>query len=419
MKTNQLFRYRFLKQELPRSSKPRIVVITGARQTGKTTLVRDCYADLEYINLDAPENRYVLQQVSSAAWPESVGNAVIDEAQKLPEIFEKVKYVFDEKKITFTCLTGSSQILLLKKIRESLAGRAFFYELWPLMQSEVNYSPNDQPKQKSIIYRILSDEPLESIFADIPAVLLENHDLRLREAENHILQWGGMPALLALTDNERWIWLKNYGYTYLERDLGDLARLDDLSPFHTFQRLSALRSSHLLNFSELARDTGISVDTSKRYFEYLQLSYQTFFLHPYYRNITSQVIKTPKLFWLDIGILRQLTGNKTGISGEIYETMVISEIYKVLKTFQFDAGLYFYRTKSGMELDGVIETLSGIVGIEIKAREKIYDKDLKVMKKIAANLGNSWKGGLVVYLGREIQKLDQNIWCIPSRRLLQ
>jgi len=419
MKTNQLFRYRFLKQELPRSSKPRIVVITGARQTGKTTLVRDCYADLEYINLDAPENRYVLQQVSSAAWPESVGNAVIDEAQKLPEIFEKVKYVFDEKKITFTCLTGSSQILLLKKIRESLAGRAFFYELWPLMQSEVNYSPNDQPKQKPIISRILSDEPLENILADIPQVVLEKHDLRLREAESHILQWGGMPALLPLTDTERWTWLKNYGYTYLERDLGDLAKLDDLSPFHTFQRLSALRSSNLLNFSELARDAGIGVDTSKRYFEYLKLSYQTFFLQPYYRNITSQVIKTPKLFWLDIGILRQLTGNKTGISGEIYETMVISEIYKVLKTFQFDAGLYFYRTRSGMELDGLLETSSGIVGIEIKAREKIYAKDLKVMKKIASNLGNSWKGGLVVYLGREIQKLDQNIWCIPSRRLFQ
>ncbi len=419
MKTNQLFRYRFIKQELPRSSKPRIVVITGARQTGKTTLVRDCYADLEYINLDAPENRYVLQQVSSAAWPKSVGNAVIDEAQKLPEIFEKVKYVFDEKKITFTCLTGSSQILLLKKIRESLAGRAFFYELWPLMQSEVNYSPNDQPKQKPIIYQILSDEPLENILADIPQVVLEKHDLRLREAESHILQWGGMPALLPLTDTERWTWLKNYGYTYLERDLGDLAKLDDLSPFHTFQRLSALRSSNLLNFSELARDAGIGVDTSKRYFEYLKLSYQTFFLQPYYRNITSQVIKTPKLFWLDIGILRQLTGNKTGISGEIYETMVISEIYKVLKTFQFDAGLYFYRTRSGMELDGLLETSSGIIGIEIKAREKIYAQDLKIMKKIASNLGNSWKGGLVVYLGREIQKLDQNIWCIPSRRLFQ
>ncbi len=418
MKTDQ-FRYRYLKDQLFHPSQPRIVVITGARQSGKTTLVRNIYADLEYINLDAPENRDVLHQVSSAAWSENIGNAVIDEAQKLPEIFEKVKYAFDEKKIVFTCLTGSSQILLLKKIRESLAGRAFFYELWPLMQSEINISSNNQPKQKPFIHRILSDEPLESVFADIPPMLLEKHDLRLREAENHILQWGGMPALLPLSDSERWTWLKNYGYTYLERDLGDLARLDDLSPFHTFQRLSALRSSNLLNFSELARDAGISVDTSKRYFEYLKLSYQTFFLPPYYKNITSQVIRTPKIFWLDIGILRNLTGKKTSISGELYETMVISEIYKVLKTFQIDAGLYFYRTRSGMELDGLIETASGIVGIEIKARENIYEKDLRVMKALASNLGNSWKGGLVVYLGREIQNLDQNIWSIPSRRLFQ
>lgn len=418
MSIDQL-RYRFLKEELPRPFQPRIVVITGARQTGKTTLVRNTYADLEYINLDAPENRDVLHQISSVAWSESVGNAVIDEAQKLPEIFEKVKFSFDEKKICFTCLTGSSQILLLKKIRESLAGRAFFYELWPLMQSEIGISEDDQPDQKPLIYRILADEPLESVFEDLPPVLLEKHDLRLRETEDYLLQWGGMPALLPLNDSERWTWLKNYGYTYLERDLGDLARLDDLSPFHAFQRLSALRSSSLLNFSELSRDAGISVDTSKRYFEYLRLSYQTFFLQPYYRNITSQVIKTPKIFWLDIGILRQLTGKKTGISGELYETMVISEIYKTLKTFQFDAGLYFYRTKSGMELDGLIETASGIVGIEIKAREKIYKKDVSVMKALASKLDNSWKGGIVVYLGREIQKIDQNIWCIPSRRLFQ
>jgi hypothetical protein len=417
--SEQRFRYRFLRKELPKSSQPRIAVITGARQTGKTTLVRDAYSDLEYINLDAPENRDVLHRIPSAAWAENIGNAIIDESQKLPEIFEKVKYAFDEKKITFTCLTGSSQILLLKKIRESLAGRAFFYELWPLLLSEINLFQDEQPKQEPLIYRILADEPLEGIFADIAPILLDEYDLRIREAEDYILQWGGMPALLALDDSQRWKWLKNYGYTYLERDLGDLARLEDLTPFHTFQRLSALRHSNLLNYSELARDAGISVDTSKKYFEYLKLSYQTFFLQPYYKNITSQVIKTPKIFWLDIGILRQLTGNKTGMDGELYENMVISEIYKALKTYQLDARLYFYRTRSGLELDGLIETGSGIVGVEIKARKNVYSKDLSVMRNLAQKLGNSWKGGIVVYLGREIHKLDHHIWAVPSRRLFQ
>src|SRR6056297_3179030 len=177
-------KYRFLKQALPESSKKRIVVITGARQTGKTTLARHIYPELSYINLDAPENREILDDTSSALWAKSVGVSVIDEAQKLPDIFEKVKYAFDEGGIHFTVLTGSSQILLLKKIRESLAGRAFFYELWPLMQSEINISSNNQPKQKPFIHRILSDEPLESVFADIPPMLLEKHDLRLREAGN-------------------------------------------------------------------------------------------------------------------------------------------------------------------------------------------------------------------------------------------
>jgi hypothetical protein len=413
-------RYRFLREKLPDSIRRRVVVLTGARQTGKTTLVRDVYSDLEYVNLDAPENREAMQLVSTATWSESVGDAVIDEAQKLPEVFEKVKYAFDDRKITFTCLTGSSQILLLKKIRESLAGRAFFHELWPLLQSEINLPSETEKTWPSLICRILADEPLESVFSDIPPVLLEKRDVRLRMAEDHILQWGGMPALLPLKDSEREEWLKNYGYTYLERDLGDLARLDDLSPFRQFQRLAAIRSSSLVNFSELARDAGISVDTSRRYFEYLRLSYQTFFLEPYYQNLSSKVIKTPKLYWLDMGILRQLTGIRGLISGELYETMVVSEIYKILKTFQLDAELYFYRTRSGMELDLLIETPSGLVGVEMKSREQVYGQDLRVMRDLARILGPTWRGGIVVYRGSEIRKLDDSgIWMVPSRRLFQ
>jgi len=413
-------KYRFLKQALPESSKKRIVVITGARQTGKTTLARHIYPELSYINLDAPENREILDDTSSALWAKSVGVSVIDEAQKLPDIFEKVKYAFDEGGIHFTVLTGSSQILLLKKVRESMAGRAFFYELWPLLQSELTGADTSEKARKPLIHGILSGHSIEAVLNDQVPRLMEKDDAHYRLAEEHILNWGGMPGLLPLSVEERWNWLRNYGYTYLERDLGDLARIEDLSPFRKFQRLSAFRSAKLLNYSDLARDAGISVDTARRYFEYLNLSYQTFCLPPYYRNLTSAVIKTPKLYWVDIGILRQLTGFKGKMTGDLYETMVVSEIYKWIKTFQLDADLFFYRTRAGMELDLLIETTAGIMGMEIKSRQKIYKKDLRAMKDVAVQLGGRWLGGIVAYQGNEIKKMDQpGIWCVPSRRLFQ
>jgi len=281
--------HRSLSTRLPEPDTRRVVILTGARQTGKTTLCREIYPSLKYINLDAPENRDALRELSTPAWGQTVGNAVIDEAQKEPVVFDKVKYAFDEKEVTFTVLTGSSQILLLKRIRESLAGRAFIHELWPLMQCELHAPRHSGPDSEPLIQRLCDDsasgpEHLGRILSTVPPVLLEVDDLPYRQAEAHMLSWGGMPALLPLAEEDRWQWLKNYGSTYLERDLADLARLDDLMPFRKFQRLSALRSGMLLNYSELARDTGVSVDTARRYLEYLHISYQAILLQPYYRN---------------------------------------------------------------------------------------------------------------------------------------
>lgn len=156
--------------------------------------------------------------------------------------------------------------------------------------------------------------------------------------------------------------MQDYEYTYLERDLSYLARLDDLEPFTKFQRLSALRSGRLLNYSELARDASVSVDTARRYLEYLRLSYQVMLLQPYYKNIISSVIKTPKLYWLDVGLLRRLGGQRGEFSGEIYETMVVNEIFKWIKTAQRDVELFFYRTRSGLELDLLLSTEKGFIG---------------------------------------------------------
>ncbi len=411
---------RFLSNILPTSETKRIVVVTGARQTGKTTLSRRLYRELNYINLDSPENRDILRRVSAAGWAATVGNTVIDEAQKEPSVFEKVKYAYDEGNVSFTVLTGSSQILLLKKIRESLAGRAFFYELWPLMQCELYRLGNAAQAAAPLFDSLLSGRPVGEILKTVPAILLDDQDHRYRVAEDHILQWGGMPALLPLSEQDRWQWLKNYSYTYLERDVEDLARLDDLLPFRKFQRATALRSAGLLNYSELARDTGVSVDTARRYLEYLRISYQAVLLQPYHRNLTSSLVKTPKLYWTDVGILRQITGFKGTITGDLYETMVVGEMIKWIRTRSREATIYFYRTRSGMEVDLLIETSDGLIGVEIKSRETVSARDVRAMKDVADRIGKRWKGGLSVYTGKQIFQIDEpDIWAIPSRRLFQ
>lgn len=311
-----------------------------------------------------------------------------------------------------------SQILLLKKIRETLAGRISIYELWPLLMSEICNGSAAPPSSPPLVDCLFSDMTCDDFFGDKPGILLDMEDACRRRAEEHLLQWGGMPSLLPLNTEERRQWLKDYGYTYLERDMADLARLEDLMPFRKFQRLAALRSGCLLNYSELARDAAISVDTARRYLEYLRLSYQTVFLPPYHVNLTSAVVKTPKVYWLDVGLLRQLSGMQGPTTGEIYETMVVGELMKWMKTAGREGDVFFYRTRSGLEVDVLLETPSGVVGMEIKSRRVLAARDLTGLKEIALALGPRWRGGLVIYQGDELKRIGTpQLWAVPSRRL--
>ena len=284
------------------------------------------------------------------------------------------------------------------------------------MACEIN--PPTAKENAPLLDAILAGPPIAHILTETAPILLGPSHHACQEAEAYILQWGGMPALLNLSDEDRWLWLKNYEYTYLERDLADLARLDDLRPFRQFQQLAALRSAQLLNYSELARDSGISTDTARRYMEYLRLSYQTVLLQPYYRNLTSSVVKTPKLYWLDIGIWRHLTGFRGSQSGQLYETMVVGEIIKWVRTRQRDVKIYFYRTRSGSEVDLLLETSSGIIGIEIKSRAALAPKDIRSLKMVAEKIGARWRGDMVVHPGHEIKPIGEpSLFAVSSYRL--
>ena len=408
---------RWVDQLLPPVNSRGLVLLTGARQTGKTTSAKACYASLPYYNLDAIEYRDQLSDVSSFSWARTVGAAVLDEVQKEPALLDKLKFAYDAGEIDFSALLGSAQILLLKNVRESLAGRVFVYEIFPLMLSEL--CAGDGPLEMALIERLLGAEQVGEVLANEVPVLLGPTGEEVARNEQYMLKWGGMPGLLALDETRRSQWLRSYELTYLERDLGDLARLDDLKPFRRFQKLAALRSGQLLSFSELARDAGMAVETARRYMEYLRLSYQAFLVPPFSRNLTSQVVKTPKVFWGDCGLLRSLAGltPDAPVDGHFFETYVAGELNKLLRTRQLNTQLFYYRTRSGLEVDFLLQTSRGVLALEVKNREKVSVADTHAMLRIASALGDEWLGGLVVYCGNRIEPLGNGFWAVPSSRL--
>ncbi len=409
---------RWVNKILPSFDSKGLVLLTGARQTGKTTSVRKVYPELFYFNLDAVEYREQLASVSSFAWGKTVGAAVLDEIQKEPALLDKIKFAYDSGDISFSVMLGSAQILLMKNIRETLAGRVFVFELFPLMLSELS-SGSEFPLSLSIIEQILNGKTVNETLGKISAVLLGADSTRRIDAEQHLLEWGGMPGLLPLSHERRLQWMRSYEATYLERDLGDLARLDDLKPFRRFQKLAALRSGQILSFSELARDSGVAVETARRYMEYLRLSYQAFLLPPFFENLTSQVVKTPKIFWVDCGLLRSLTGRSPNapIDGHLFETYVGAELMKLIRTKQLRAELFYYRTRSGLEVDFLLQTEKGLIGVEVKSRSRVDSSDLSPMMRVAKALEDRWLGGMVVYRGTELFQMNETCWAVPSHRL--
>lgn len=407
------------------------MVLTGARQTGKTTLAKQVFGELRYLNLDDVELRASLREVRTSSWARTVGAAVLDEAQKEPSVFEKVKYAFDEGSLDFTVLLGSSRILLLDKVRESLAGRAFVYDLWPLMLGELAAeTPADPaafgtPLDPPLLERLLSGEPVADRLPvtdrlkQEPEVLFGDEEERRLRAFDHLARWGGMPGLLHLDDEDRRLWLRSYQQTYLERDLVDLVRLSDLAPFQKLQTLAMLRSGQILSYSELARDAQIGATTARRYLEYLDLTYQVVRLQPFLRNLTSSVIKSPKLYWTDLGLLRQGTGQWGPLDGALFETLVVAEVVKWLSSSASDVEPHFYRTRSGLEVDLLLRIGKKVLGLEIKNRETVVSKDARSLNRLAEALGEDWLGGLVVYRGRHLRPLetDESTWAMPVHRL--
>ena len=180
-----------------------------------------------------------------------------------------------------------------------------------------------------------------------------------------------------------------------------------------------LRSGQLLSYSELARDAGVSPATARRYLEYLNLSYQVVLLRPYSRNLTSTVVKSPKLYWMDLGLSREVTASRGDLTGAEFETLVVAECHKWIHTMAPDVKMYFYRTRSRMEVDLLLETPGGVLTVEVKNRGRAYPEDARALAELRGPLGSSWLGGLVVHRGTRLHPLREadGIWAVPAHQL--
>ena len=276
--------------------------MTGARQVGKTTLAGEAFPDHHLVNFDAPAERAVYESLTPADWIARYPRAIIDEAQKLPSIFDTIKACYDRDPEVRYVLLGSSRILLMKSVGETLAGRAALTELFPFSLAELTTPAGEAPRESRFSQLLGASDP-EARFRELfpPHLALEDETARARMMWERFLDRGAMPPIAASdwSEEDCLEWLRDYQSTYLQRDLADLSRLDRLEPFVRAQRAVALRVGQPLSFAEIARLAGISPPTASQFVRSLEISYQVSSLPAWFRNESKRLTKRPKLVFLD------------------------------------------------------------------------------------------------------------------------
>ena len=315
-----------------------VLAITGPRQSGKTTLARHTFAHLPYVSLENPEEREFALTDPRGFLARFPDGAVLDEIQRCPALLSWLQGLVDERRrMGDFVLTGSQQFELAHGLTQTLAGRVGRLELLPLSAGELRQADR------------------------LPASL---EDLLWR---------GGYPPLydrpLEPTD-----WLPAYVATYVERDVRQLLGVRDLTLFQRFVRMCAARTGQLLNLTALAADCGVSATTARQWLSVLEASYLVLRLPPYHQNIGKRLVKTPKLYFLDVGLAAWLAGIRApaqlhthALRGALFETWVVSEVVKAFAHRGRSTPLFFWRDSTGLEVDLVWESADGLQGVEIKS----------------------------------------------------
>lgn len=397
----------------------RIVALTGSRQTGKTTLARDLLPHalggdpFRYLCLDDPDERLTLARNPVALLDGPPGSLlVLDEVQKMPGLLDPVKLLADRKEGPRFLLLGSAQITLLRQVRETLAGRVSFLDLWPLSLAERAAGAERAPEP--LLGRVWDEggKPLRALMRKGPDAAGSR---RLRTAADEALRWGGFPALEALPAGpERKAWLSDFRTSYLERDLADLGRVSDLDRFAQAQKLLAARTACLFSAAEVSRDLGVSLPTLQRYLRFLEISYQVFLLPPFHANLAKRLVRHSKLYWGDAGMARLLTERAGMEDGAIYETHVLNEILRWRSAREDPAGLFFYRTHGGLEVDFLLQGQERSLWIEARSARRVGSADAGALRRVMAETRLPGALGLLVHRGEEVAELGEGIWAVPD-----
>lgn len=373
MKYRQIGNYA---KKISKSGLGRILIFTGARQTGKTTLVKKLFPDYAYLSIEDPITRADFAGLTAARWHTLYPKAILDEIQKEPVLIESIKAVYDQFSEPRYVLLGSSQLLLMEKVRESLAGRCVIIEMFPLTLPEIK-ADDPEKSQLSLFQKMLNNPSQKMDF--YPSFNLDPEMAKKQTAYSHYCTFGGYPALTdtQLSDEQKYIWIGQYVRTYLERDIRDLASFRELEPFVILQRALAVQTSQTINASTLATQTGLSVKTVQRYIQYLNISYQTILLPAWSRNQTKKLTKAPKIHYLDHGVLMGILQKKGGMTGAEFESLIVAEMYKQMKTINMQPVLYHLRIQGGREIDLLIELPEGYIAFEIKMSQKVSASDAR------------------------------------------
>ena len=315
-----------------------VLTITGPRQSGKTTLVRQLLPHKPYVSLEAPAQREFARTQPAEFLRQFPGGAVIDEAQNAPELFSEMQGVVDASRTMGQfVLTGSHNLSLLSSVTQSLAGRTALVELLPLSIAELR-----------------------------DAKLLEP------DSANHMVK-GFYPALYSRA-LEPYEWFNAYLVTYAERDARQLTAIQDLGAFQRFLKLTAARTGQLLNMQSLASDAGVSDKTAKQWLSILETCYLIHFVRPHFANFGKRLTKSPKIYMTDVGLAAALLGIHTAqqvqshpLRGALFETLVVNEFLKSRANAGVRDPLYFWRDNIGTEVDLILERGQDIAAVEIKS----------------------------------------------------
>ena len=382
------------------------MVVTGPRQSGKTTLLRRLFPNHRYLSLDAPDLRAAFAADPRALFGRYPPPAIFDEVQHVPELLSYVKEQVDARRHRNGqyVLTGSQNILLMERVAETLAGRAAILRLLPFSQRELDGGPSRRLPWENVGRRRGSLPGPDFLW---PAILR-----------------GGYPEVALDANRDLVLWQRSYMQTYVERDLRTLRQVGDLTQFQDFLRALAARSGQLLNLSDISRDLGIALNTVKAWLSALEASFQVVVVRPYFANIGKRLVKTPKVYFTDTGMLCFLTGLRDPqaaalgpLNGPLFETAVLSEILRTYWHRGEEPRVHFWRTSAGAEVDFVVEHGAALVPIEVKLSSTPRPAMAVSITNLRADLGEKVRSGYVIHQGDVEWPLGPHADALPFARL--